>query len=105
VDGIVGPLTWAALQQGFEMPPVLSQGSQGPVVQKLQEVYNQGRGTFAPDSDPILATDGIYGPITKGVTESIQRANDSAVDGIVGLRTWAIRVHAANQMIAGVCGF
>jgi peptidoglycan hydrolase-like protein with peptidoglycan-binding domain len=105
VDGIVGPLTWAALQQGFEMPPVLSQGSQGPVVQKLQEVYNEGRGTFAPDSDPILATDGIYGPITKGVTEAIQSANDSKVDGIVGLQTWAIRVHAANQMIAGVCGF
>ena len=104
VDGIVGPLTWAALQEGFAMPPVLSQGTQGPVVQKLQEVYNDGRGQFAPDSDPILATDGIYGPITKGVTEAVQGANDCTIDGIVGLQTWAIRVHAANQMIAGVCG-
>jgi peptidoglycan hydrolase-like protein with peptidoglycan-binding domain len=103
-DGVVGPLTWAALPEGFEMPPVLSQGTQGPVVQKLQEVYNEGRGSFAPDGDPILATDGIYGPITKSVTEAIQRANDSTVDGVVGLQTWAIRVHAANEMIAGVCG-
>ena len=103
-DGVVGPLTWAALPEGFEMPPVLSQGTQGPVVQKLQEVYNEGRGSFAPDGDPILATDGIYGPITKSVTEAIQRANDSTVDGVVGLQTWAIRVHAANEMIASVCG-
>jgi peptidoglycan hydrolase-like protein with peptidoglycan-binding domain len=103
-DGIVGPNTWAALQAGFSVPPTLSQGSQGPVVQKLQEVYNAGRGQFAPASDPVLATDGIYGPLTKGVTESVQGANGIPADGIVGLQTWAIRVHAANEMIASVCG-
>ena len=52
----------------------------------------------------MLATDGNYGPITKGVTEAVQGANGITVDGIVGLQTWAIRVHAANEMIAGVCG-
>ena len=103
-DGIVGPITWAALQQGYAMPPTLAEGSQSPVVQKLQQVYNEGRGQFAPAGDPVLATDGIYGPITKGVTEAVQGANSITVDGIVGLQTWAIRVHAANQMIAGVCG-
>jgi peptidoglycan hydrolase-like protein with peptidoglycan-binding domain len=104
-DGIVGPLTWAALEQPHTVPPTLSQGSQGSVVQRLQEVYNEGRGQFAPDSDPVLATDGIYGPLTKGVTEAVQGANGITVDGVVGLQTWATRVHAANQMIAGVCGF
>jgi peptidoglycan hydrolase-like protein with peptidoglycan-binding domain len=104
VDGIVGPQTWGALQSGYSMPPTLSEGVLSPVVQKLQETYNEGRGQFAPASDPILATDGIYGPMTKGVTEAVQGANGVAVDGIVGLQTWAIRVHAANEMIAGVCG-
>ncbi len=103
-DGIVGPNTWAALQQGYAMPPTLSEGSQGAVVQKLQEAYNDGRGEFAPAGDPVLATDGSYGPLTKGVTEAVQGANGIAVDGIVGLQTWAIRVHAANEMIASVCG-
>ena len=103
-DGIVGPNTWAALQQGYAMPPTLSEGSQGAVVQKLQGAYNDGRGSFAPAGDPVLATDGSYGPLTKGVTEVVQGANGIAVDGIVGLQTWAIRVHAANEMIASVCG-
>jgi peptidoglycan hydrolase-like protein with peptidoglycan-binding domain len=104
VDGIVGPLTWGALESGYSMPPTLSQGVQSPVVEKLQQAYNDGRGEFAPAGDPVLATDGIYGPITKGVTEAVQGANGVAVDGVVGLQTWAIRVHAANEMIAGVCG-
>ena len=104
VDGIVGPQTWGALQSGYSMPPTLSEGVQSPVVQKLQQTYNEGRGQFAPTSDPVLAPDGIYGPMTKGVTEAVQGANGVAVDGIVGLQTWAIRVHAANEMIAGVCG-
>jgi peptidoglycan hydrolase-like protein with peptidoglycan-binding domain len=104
VDGIVGPVTWGALQSGFSVPPTLSEGVQSPVVQKLQQTYNEGRGQFAPASDPVLVTDGIYGPLTKGVTEAVQGANGVAVDGIVGLQTWAIRVHAANEMIAGVCG-
>jgi lysozyme len=104
VDGIVGPQTWGALESGYSMPPTLSVGVQSPVVEKLQQTYNDGRGSFAPASDPVLATDGIYGPITKGVTEAVQGANGVAVDGIVGLQTWAIRVHAANQMIASVCG-
>jgi peptidoglycan hydrolase-like protein with peptidoglycan-binding domain len=104
VDGIVGPQTWGALESGYSMPPTLSEGVQSPVVEKLQQTYNDGRGSFAPASDPVLATDGIYGPITKGVTEAVQGANGVAVDGVVGLQTWAIRVHAMNQMIAGVCG-
>jgi peptidoglycan hydrolase-like protein with peptidoglycan-binding domain len=104
VDGVVGPQTWGALESGYSMPPTLSEGVQSPVVQKLQQTYNDGRGSFAPAGDPVLATDGVYGPITKGVTEAVQGANGCAVDGIVGLQTWAIRVHAMNQMIASVCG-
>jgi len=36
VDGVVGPATWGALGGGHALPPTLAQGSQGPVVEKLQ---------------------------------------------------------------------
>jgi hypothetical protein len=35
-DGVVGPATWGALGGGHALPPTLAQGSQGPVVEKLQ---------------------------------------------------------------------
>jgi len=114
IDGNFGQKTEEAVKEfqqaaglaidGYSVPPTLSEGVQSPVVEKLQQTYNDGRGSFAPAGDPVLATDGVYGPITKGVTEAVQGANGCAVDGIVGLQTWAIRVHAMNQMIASVCG-
>jgi peptidoglycan hydrolase-like protein with peptidoglycan-binding domain len=99
-DGIVGPITWGALEQGFTMPPTLSEGSQGPAVQKLQEVYNE----ISPVGGPVLATDGIYGPQTKERTEAVQAFHRITADGIVGLETWATRVAGALQFLAGVCG-
>jgi len=104
VDGIVGPNTWAALLSGIDIPPTLSQGSTGTLVASLQQELNEGRGQFAPAGDPSLVVDGIYGPITASVVESVQGEAGLAVDGVVGLQTWAIRVHAANEMLAGVCG-
>ena len=64
VDGIVGPDTWAALGGDAPQPPALAEGSQGPVVQQLQTALTEGRGDFAPSSNPVLAVDGIYGPQT-----------------------------------------
>ena len=58
VDGIVGPATWSALGGDGPEPPTLSQGSHGGVVEKLQVALNEGRGDFAPSSNPVLATDG-----------------------------------------------
>src|ERR1700730_10476802 len=53
VDGIVGPAPWAALGGAGPEPPTLSQGSHGAVVEKLQTALNEGRGSFAPSSNPV----------------------------------------------------
>ena len=103
-DGIIGPLTWAALGGERERPPILKRGTQGPVVGKLQTALNNGRGDFAPDTNPVLAVDGVFGPITESAVEGLQQFNDIDVDGIVGMQTWAVPIHAAGQVIANLCG-
>jgi len=104
VDGIVGPVTWGKLGGDGPQPPTLAEGSQGPVVGKLQTALNEGRGQFAPSSDPVLVVDGIYGPIPAGVVEGARRLGGIEVDGVVGLQTWALPVHAAGQVLADLCG-
>jgi peptidoglycan hydrolase-like protein with peptidoglycan-binding domain len=104
VDGIVGPVTWGALGGDDPEPPTLAQGSTGSVVESLQTLLNEGRGDFAPSSDPVLAVDGDFGPITKNAVEGTQRQGGVTVDGVVGLQTWALPVHAASQTIADLCG-
>ena len=104
VDGIVGPLTWAELGGDGPEPPTLGQGSQGPVVEKLQNALNEGRGDFAPLSNPVLAVDGHFGPITASAVGGIQSEAGISSDGIVGLQTWAVPIHAAGQVLADLCG-
>lgn len=104
VDGIVGPATWSALGGDGPEPPTLTEGSRGTVVEKLQTALNEGRGDFAPTSNPVLAVDGIYGPQTAAAVKGAQQSGDIAADGIVGLQTWALPVHAAGQVLADLCG-
>jgi peptidoglycan hydrolase-like protein with peptidoglycan-binding domain len=104
VDGIVGPNTWAALGGDGAEPPTLSDGSEGALVEKLQTALNEGRGSFAPSSNPVLVIDGIYGPETTAAVEGAQESGGIEVDGIVGLQTWALPVHAAGQVLADLCG-
>jgi peptidoglycan hydrolase-like protein with peptidoglycan-binding domain len=104
VDGIVGPNTWSALGGNGAKPPTLSQGSHGTVVEQLQTVLNEGRGDFAPSSNPVLVVDGDYGPHTATAVKGAQSAAGIPVDGVVGLQTWALPVHAAGQVIADLCG-
>jgi peptidoglycan hydrolase-like protein with peptidoglycan-binding domain len=103
VDGIVGPATWSALGGERTEPPTLAGGSRGPVVEKLQTALNEGRGQFAPDSNPVLAVDGIYGPQTALAVNGAQQQGKISDDGVVGLQTWALPVHAASQVLADVC--
>ena len=103
-DGVVGPATWAALGGDRAQPPTLAQGSQGPVVEKLQTALNNGRGSFAPKSDPVLAVDGIYGEHTAAAVKGTQQLASIPADGVVGLQTWAVPVHAAGQVLASLCG-
>ena len=104
VDGIVGPATWGALGGGRQEPPTLSEGSHGSVVEKLQKALNEGRGDFAPSSNPVLALDGDYGTNTATAVKGAQHEGGIAADGIVGLQTWALSVHAAGQVLADLCG-
>jgi peptidoglycan hydrolase-like protein with peptidoglycan-binding domain len=104
VDGIVGPATWGALGGDGPEPPTLAEGSSGTVVEKLQQALNEGRGDFAPASNPVLALDGIYGPHTATAVKGAQQLGGIPADGVVGLQTWALSVHAAGQVLADLCG-
>jgi peptidoglycan hydrolase-like protein with peptidoglycan-binding domain len=104
VDGIVGPATWGALGGGRQEPPTLSEGSHGSVVEKLQKALNEGRGDFAPSSNPVLALDGDYGANTATAVRGAQHQGGIGADGIVGLQTWALSVHAAGEVLADLCG-
>jgi peptidoglycan hydrolase-like protein with peptidoglycan-binding domain len=104
VDGIVGAATWSALGGDGPEPPALSEGSSGAVVKKLQHALNEGRGDFAPSSNPVLAVDGIYGAQTATAVKGAQQLGGIPADGIVGLQTWALPIHAAGQVLASLCG-
>jgi peptidoglycan hydrolase-like protein with peptidoglycan-binding domain len=76
----------------------------GEVVSKLRTALNEGRGGFAPDTNPVLAVDGVFGPITASAVRGTQELNNALVDGIAWMQTWAIPVHAAGQVTADLCG-
>ena len=91
VDGIVGKLTWGKLY-GISpaMPvetttvvgrPMVSYGSRGDAVRKLQELLN----ALGYDCGSV---DGIFGSKTKAAVLAFQKANGLGVDGIVGPLTW-----------------
>ena len=62
------------------------------------------RGEFAPGSDPVLTVDGIYGEHTAAAVRGTQQLAHIPANGVVGLQTWAIPVHAAGQVLANLCG-
>jgi peptidoglycan hydrolase-like protein with peptidoglycan-binding domain len=103
-DGIVGPRTWEGLLASFPFPPpTLDDGAAGPVVSRLQQVLNDGRSEFDPGTPP-LPVDGVYGPRTKRLVAAFQRWAGVPADGVVGLRTWAVSLHAAGQQLASAVG-
>jgi peptidoglycan hydrolase-like protein with peptidoglycan-binding domain len=98
-DGIVGPMTWPALNDGFQIPPVLRRGDTGSDVLLLQGALAKlppGGGRYTG------ALDGDFGPLTEAAVKQFQGAG--ADDGIVGLRTWAMPLGAAGLSLAGAAG-
>ena len=90
VDGIVGKLTWAKLYGvSPAMPvettvvgrPMVSYGSRGDAVRKLQEMLNATGYTCGN-------VDGIFGSKTYAAVLAFQKANGLAADGIAGPLTW-----------------
>ena len=61
------------------MAVVLSKGSRGELVRRLQAALN-------------LVQDGIFGAITEEAVKAFQKAHGLVPDGIVGEKTWAIIV-------------
>jgi Putative peptidoglycan binding domain len=62
---------------------VLARGSKGHEVQKLQRLLN-----LRLASTPLLRLDGIFGLLTHEAVLQYQKGVSTAVDGIVGKRTW-----------------
>jgi peptidoglycan hydrolase-like protein with peptidoglycan-binding domain len=77
-DGIVGPLTWAALINGKQ----IDQGSTGQPVRALQVLLRDKFGYNA------VNLDADFGPITDAAVRDFQDEYDLTVDGIVGPDTW-----------------
>lgn len=101
VDGIVGPLTWAALPDGGPMP-TLEVGSTGSVVSSLQTLLTNGApGQWVTTPQGI---DGDFGPHTKASVEAFQAWGGVTVDGIVGDQTWSVSLHAASATLETAVG-
>jgi peptidoglycan hydrolase-like protein with peptidoglycan-binding domain len=101
VDGIVGPLTWAALPDGGPMP-LLEVGSTGPAVSSLQTILTNGApGEWGTAPGPV---DGDFGPLTKASVEAFQTWAGVSVDGIVGDQTWSASLHAAGATLESAVG-
>src|SRR6516165_368378 len=103
VDGVVGPVTWGKLGGDRPVPPTLREGSQGNVVERVQTTLNEGQGSFVTFSPP-LSVDGIDGPKTTAAVRAAQQQGHIAVDGVVGLQTWALSTGDAGNTLASHCG-
>jgi peptidoglycan hydrolase-like protein with peptidoglycan-binding domain len=94
-DGIVGPLTWAALVVQVK------QGSQGDAVKGVQEEFQFRNLSGDPTIGPQI--DGIFGPVTDAAVRGFQQALAAdipsvQVDGIVGPVTW-------QALVSGMLSF
>lgn len=78
--------------------PMVRSGSRGPAVAEAQGLLN-GAGAAPP-----LATDGIFGPLTRAATVAFQRAHDLVPDGIIGPLTWAA-LRAAQSVVPAILLF
>ena len=79
-DGVVGPITWAAILY----PDITRQGSNKPEdVIRLQEKLDE------ESLGPKLVVDGSFGPKTERLLKKFQRSCNLRADGICGPVTWA----------------
>ena len=95
VDGVVGPITWAAIVVQVR------RGDHGDAVRGVQEEFQFRNESGDPSKG--LAVDGDFGPKTEAAVRGFQQALHAdipsvAVDGIVGPVTWQALV---SGMLSG----
>jgi peptidoglycan hydrolase-like protein with peptidoglycan-binding domain len=95
-DGVVGPLTWAALPPDTNTPELAS-GATGPAVSRLQH----GLSVMHLYTAPI---DGVFGPLTDAAVRAYQTQRSITVDGIVGDQTWFTPAGAAGATLNSLSG-
>lgn len=90
-DGVVGPTTWAAIDDAFSAQPTapitdsitLKEGSKGDEVKSLQQKL-EILGLY----DGVI--DGNFGSETTEAVKAFQKLNGLTVDGVVGPRMWDV---------------
>ena len=101
-DGIVGPLTWAALGPYKEATSTVRRRSTGPVVLALQRVLQSGPVDGAPFYNGIL--DGVFGSATDVAVRAYQADRGLLVDGVVGEMTWLAPASAPGPTLDTAAG-
>ena len=103
-DGIVGPQTWAALDEAIEdLPiltperPVIRKGDTGQYVQVLQMMLR----LLGYYHGPINA---VFDENTRQAVIKFQRENNLTADGVVGPDTWAALDAAISSLPPGTSG-
>ena len=79
-DGIVGDITWAALNDAKPDIAVLRKGDSGELVEKLQTLLMKIGYKIKPDGD--------FGKQTYKMLKRFQRKTGLKADGIAGPKTW-----------------
>ena len=83
VDGVAGPVTWLNIDEADQSEPVLRKGSKGLPVRRLQK-----RMSLAGfDTGGV---DGRFGANTERAVRELQQQFGLDVDGIVGPDTWGV---------------
>ncbi|KYH45328.1 peptidoglycan-binding protein [Branchiibius sp. NY16-3462-2] len=100
-DGIVGPITWAALPGGGAMP-TLQQGASGAVVTNLQQILTNGAaGQWGTTPGGV---DGQFGPHTLASVKAFQRWGHVTQNGVVADPTWDVSLHAMSADLESAVG-
>jgi peptidoglycan hydrolase-like protein with peptidoglycan-binding domain len=83
VDGVVGRVTWINIDEADQSHPVLTLGSTGLPVRRLQSRMS----AVGFDTGGV---DGRFGPKTEAAVRKLQQDFNLIVDGIVGQQTWNV---------------
>jgi peptidoglycan hydrolase-like protein with peptidoglycan-binding domain len=83
VDGVVGRVTWINIDEADQSHPVLTSGSTGLPVRRLQSRMS----AVGFDTGGV---DGRFGAKTEAAVRKLQQDFNLTVDGVVGPQTWDV---------------